>query len=80
MHTVVERIAALAPGDKRRVRSLLVYPREGGTAIEHMAAGRFDDAYLAAIETLRPAREGHLITGRRPRPVGQNTVALDDVE
>jgi hypothetical protein len=80
MHTVVERIAALAPGDKSQVRSLLVRPTEGGTAIDHMAAGRFDDAYLAAIETLRPARDTRLITGQRPRPVGENTVALDGVE
>lgn len=80
MHGLVERIGVLVNGDRSQLRAILERPGPGVSAIEHMEQGRFDNAYLAAIETFRPPRIRGLVVGDRHRSVGDSRVALDDGE
>jgi hypothetical protein len=80
MHAVISRISILVGSDRTRLRSILAQTTSSGSSLEHMTAGRFNDAYLAAVDALRPAsRPGRLLNGNYPRRPGESPVGLDDV-
>jgi hypothetical protein len=78
-HQVVQRVHLLAGRDHGRTAEALKQPAfRGAAAIEHLSAGRADDAYLAALYSLRPPRTGRLMVGRRPLNPGDAAVAIHD--
>jgi hypothetical protein len=80
IHNVVEHVRAAAGYDmSRTVEALTRGSALGGeAAIEHLKADRYEEAYLAAIRSLRPPRDKGLVTGRGTRRALDATVAFLD--
>jgi hypothetical protein len=78
-YEVVRRTSLLTRGDPLATdRILRTNPsNDRPSAFEELANGNFASAYLAAVDVLRPRREG-LMRGRRPSTPGRATVALFD--
>lgn len=80
IHNVIEHVHAAADYDAQRTVGALTHPyiSDGGSALTYLMADRYDEAYLAAIRALRPARAKGLMTGRGIRRALDATVAFLD--
>jgi len=81
IHNVVEHVHAVTGYDAQRTAEAIspTSTPDGNSALTHLSAGRYDEAYVAAIRTLRRPRKEGLATGRGTRRAPDATVAfLDD--
>jgi transcriptional regulator with XRE-family HTH domain len=77
-YDVVDRVHILLMRDPvATARTLDDAPPNRPSPVDELRAGKPADAYLAAIDTLRPRRPNGLLTGSRPRRDGA-TVPLHD--
>lgn len=77
-HSVVSRIHVLSDRDPSRTAHLLsTAPLRGLSASEYLKRRDPANAYLAALDVLRPPTQG-LLVGTRPSHPGHDTVPLHD--
>jgi hypothetical protein len=79
-HNITSRIYVLAGNDPSRTAYVLEQPSlDGRSAKDYLIDGHPNEAYLAAIDALRPRHSSGLVTGRRPMdPRRANKAVLDE--
>lgn len=80
IYNVIEHVHAAAGYDRGRTADALTRVRALGAeaAIDHLQAGRCEEAYLIAIQAIRPRRDNGLVTGCGTRRALDATVAFLD--
>jgi len=74
VHEVVQRVFLVANRDASEVDRLLASPSQSGAvAVELLADRKPSEAYLAALEVMRPRREGSMMKGLWPSRPGDAT-------
>lgn len=77
VHEVVRRVHLIADGDVSRTRHLLTTSSESDEiAMELLSDRRPAEAYLAALDALRPRRSGLMMQSVWPARAGEATVDL----
>jgi hypothetical protein len=78
-YEIISRIFTLAGRDVGRTNTALRDQGRGPSAVDYLVQDRPNDAYLAAIRSLRPPPQDRLIIGSRPlSPQGRTTDPFDD--
>ena len=79
LHRVIERVTILCDRDTSEVVRLLESKPQGHpSAVDHIEAGEFSQAYLAVLDVRAPAREGLMGYGLPRQQPG--TVAIEDLD
>jgi len=81
VHNIVEHVYVATKHDATATSKIFTRPSTSGsdTALEHLKADRYDEAYLAAIRSLKPRRTQGLATGHgRRRALDATNAFLDE--
>lgn len=79
VHEVVQRIHLLAGRDADETNRLLSTGADGGpSAFDLLSESRASDAYLAALDVLRPRRTSGMMSGIWPAAPGRATSVVGD--
>lgn len=78
MHGVVSRIFLVASKDPRATVMALTSGNGGRCALEYLAQGEPEKAYLAALDALRPRPTDDYLVGTSPSEPGRGTAAYLD--